>query len=432
MSEDNFIKIEVGVDDVVFKKELYPRFELNGETVNKYRLAINFLPPIIISKNKILVDGYHRLVAHKLEKADRIKAVVLDIEEEGDILLESIKRNSTHGKQLSFKEKKENARKLYKLNGKHRITQEEIANILSVSQPSVTGWLKDLITTEKEAEDTKILELYLNCQTQEEIAEKLGISQRGVGKRLKSIFRIFIKDSKSSITPSNIQHYNQWQVFSLDNSQLKYPGQTPVDIIDNLIYYYSPEPVLEPKLQLGKVVDPMAGSGVVSEACKRMYRQYLMYDINPVREDVTIERNNILEGLPEKARGADLVFFDPPYFSLMGDDYPENEFTESYESFRGAIDISLKNINKILKVHGNLAIIMKPLNEKMVGGRWFDTTFDIIQLAKKKDFELIKRISVPLSTQQFSASDVARAAELKVMLNTLRDITIFKKVLSCQ
>lgn len=99
----------------------------------------------------------------------------------------------------------------------------------------------------------------------------------------------------------------------------------------------------------------------------------------------------------------------------MGEDYPENEFTESYESFLGAIDTSLENINEILKVHGNLAIIMKPMNEEMFGGRWLDSTIDIIQLAKKKSFELIKRISVPLSTQQFSSS-VSMAIEFSPLL----------------
>ena len=79
--------MKIKIVDVRFIKELYPRFELDNYTVNQYRQSIDQLPPILISKNNILIDGYHRIQAHKLEELDEIDADVFDSEDDKEILL---------------------------------------------------------------------------------------------------------------------------------------------------------------------------------------------------------------------------------------------------------------------------------------------------------------------------------------------------------
>lgn len=407
---------KIKIDEIKLIKELYPRFEADNYTVNQYRQSIEMLPPILVARNNVLVDGYHRLLAHKLEGYKEISAEVFDSENEKEIWLEAIKRNSTHGRQLSIEEKTALAPKLYKLG----ISTKDIMDFLAVGKRVVYNWTEKERANEKEKRDAEVLELYLQCYTYQEIGEKININISTVSRVLQNCI-----DAKMQ-HPDNLQFYNVWNIKKLGSDQLKFAGQTPLDIIENIIYYFTEQPQTEPKLKLSKVVDPMAGSGIVRDACKKLFRQYVLFDLEPLRQDIPIEQNNILEGFPDKAKGADLVYFDPPYYNLM-DEYPKNTFNNNYESFLSAMNTSLLNIQNILNPTGKVAIILKPMNEKMFEGEWLDLTFDTISLAKKQGYKIYKRIVAPLSTQQFSAYDLDRAKEKKIVLNTLRDIVILKK-----
>ena len=220
--------------------------------------------------------------------------------------------------------------------------------------------------------------------------------------------------------------YNVWNVGSLSREQLKYQGQTPLDIIENIVFYYTEPPQTNPHLQLSKIVDPMAGSGIVRDVCRKLLRRYMLFDINPIREDIPIEKNDILQGLPNKAKNTDLVYFDPPYFILL-EKYPKNEFNKDYPTFLQAMKKALINIKKILKPCGYVALILKPMNKELFKGDWFDLTFDSMQIAKKLNYKLVKRIAAPLSTQQFKDFHITQAKEEKSMLNILRDIIILEK-----
>src|SRR5690606_9731727 len=50
--------------DVRFVKELYPRLRPHDDVVERYRDAIDNLPPIVVARDGVLVDGYHRWQAH--------------------------------------------------------------------------------------------------------------------------------------------------------------------------------------------------------------------------------------------------------------------------------------------------------------------------------------------------------------------------------
>lgn len=413
----------IAIDEIKIDREVYPRFRHDSELVNQYRTALELLPPIVISRDKVLIDGYHRLLAYQIEGHKEIPCEISDVSGL-DLRIEAIRRNSTGGKQLSNKEKKENARKLY-IKYRNELTQEQIAKALSVSQQVVSNWIEDLVEKETEKEDQEILELYLQCYTQEEIAEKFGCTHKTISNRLRKVFGKNAKDGKITKTPENLQLFNTFSTFQLAEDQLKYPGQLPYDLVENVVYYYSDEPKLEPELCIPKVVDPMAGSGVVGEVCKKLLRRYMLFDINPL-PGLGIEKADILQGLPEKARNADLVFFDPPYHNLL-DDYPKNSFTASYSEFLEAMKLSLKNLREILREKGKLAVVLKPKNENLFDGEWQDMTVVCIEIARKLKLTAIKRIGSPFSTQQFRADQVSKAKESKALLNTMREICIFEK-----
>lgn len=415
--------LKIPIDRIKLDLELYPRFGASNETVNQYCLSLNQLPPIIVAKASnpnydfILVEGYHRLLAHTVKGREEIDAIVREDMNREEILIEAIRINSTRGLHLTIPEKRKNAKKLKELG----LDVPEISGILSVGTSTIYEWVKDLIREEKHRRDDEILELFLNCHTQAQVSEALGIDQKTVSNSLRKNSR-FGEIPK----PDNLMRYNVWRVGGLSPNQLKYAGQTPLDIVENIIYYYTDSPQLEPKLNLTKVVDPMAGSGIVRDACRKLMRRYMLFDLKPLRQDIPIEKNDILEGLPEKARGSDLVYLDPPYYNLMGE-YPDNMFNESYPSFLEAMSISLRNIREVLRADGKVALILKPMNVEMLGGDWLDLTLDCVNIAKELSYTLIKRICAPLSTQTFDRYDVPRAEELRFLLNIMRDIVILQK-----
>ena len=413
--------MKIKIDEVKFIKELYPRFELDNYVVNQYRQSIETLPPIVLSKNMILIDGYHRLIAHRLEEISEIEAEILDIDDKKEIFLEAIARNSSHGKQLQIEEKSKLAPKLYSMN----VSLEEISRILAISKTKVYDWTSNLREKETERKDIEVLDLYLQCYSYNEIEEKLKMGHGTPSNRLLKTLEKISANGKI-LQPDNLQLYNVWGVGKLSQSQLKYPGQTPQDIIENIIYYYTEPPQTDPQIKLSKVIDPMAGSGIIRDVCKKLFRRYMLFDIKPVREDIPITQNDILEGLPDTAKNTDLAYFDPPYFNLMNE-YPDNHFTETYDTFLNAMEKSFKNLRPILNKNGRIALILKPMNEKMLSGEWLDMTFDCVSIAKNLEYKIEKRIVAPLSTQQFNGNDVTRAKERKIMLNTLRDIVILRK-----
>lgn len=408
---------KIKISDVIIEKELYPRTELDQENVNQYRDAIDKLPPIVVSKDMILIDGYHRLTAHRLEKIEEINAEILDITDKKEILLEAIRRNTTHGKQLSKIEKKYWAEQLYKRN----VGKPQIAKELSVSDKSVGRWLSSLDQEKDERVIELIKSLYLRCYSENQILDEL--SRQGVehpGDIHRKI-EVLLKGHLSNLQcPEDLQIYNVWKVFQMPENQMKYPGQIPTQIIENLLWYYSkPDDV---------VLDPMAGSGIVGTVCEKMFRRFWLIDINPINPLEIKKGDSLIEIKMPEQKKADFVFFDPPYFNLMEKDYPKNGFTKDYDTFLKSMESVILNYSKVMAPNAYNAVILKPMNHELTDGDWLDMSFDTVEIAKDLGLKYVKRISSPLSTQQFTGTNVIKAKDDKKMLNTLRDILVFQKV----
>jgi predicted transcriptional regulator len=91
---------------------------------------------------------------------------------EDRVLIEACRRNAFHGKQLTREEKRALAASLY-----DKMTQEEIAKILAVDRTTVSKWLKEKEEIKRKEQERQIMELFLQCYTQDEIADKIGLSQ---------------------------------------------------------------------------------------------------------------------------------------------------------------------------------------------------------------------------------------------------------------
>ena len=97
---------------VIFDEEVYPRNKFNWLVAHNYANAMqsgSVFPPIIVASYErkfILVDGKHRLEAHKNNKEEHISAEVLKGLNYDEIYVEAVKRNTEHGYQLSPQEKR--------------------------------------------------------------------------------------------------------------------------------------------------------------------------------------------------------------------------------------------------------------------------------------------------------------------------------------
>lgn len=168
----------VRCDAIRFVKELYPRLKPLDDVVERYRDALANLPPIIVARDGVLVDGYHRWQAHVREGAETIQGENLGDLTDSEIIRESIRRNAAHGQQLTRQDKKRLAAQLWfslaALSAPERT--QEIVDLLAVSRDAVERWTKDARAIEKKAQQDKAWDLHLDCLTQREIADAVRVA----------------------------------------------------------------------------------------------------------------------------------------------------------------------------------------------------------------------------------------------------------------
>lgn len=405
--------VEMNVEDVKFLKDYYPRQEFDNETVNRYRMNIGDLPPIIVTKDKILVDGYHRLLAYKVERLEKIKVEVLDIPA-NRVLWEATRLNAKHGFQLCIEDKKRLAR-LFKQN--NHCSLNEIAEVLAVAESTLSNWLHELIIQEKDQQKQEIIRLYLQCLTQDEITSKTRLTQG----RISQIINKFISEeiNKISLVPDSLQFFNDWRFqgrdprFGLEGAA----GQIPGQIIENVLHYWT-----EP---FDTVVDPMAGGGTTIDVCKSMYRRYRAYDINPLRDD--INKWDITQGFPNETRNCDLIFLDPPYYKKIESKLTEEAVTcLNRVEFMGFVTKLARDCYKTVKKNGIAALLMSDFIDYE---KYEESVFAFEYATRFEDagFRTINHISVPLTTQQRTGFQVEWAKDKKILLEIARDLFMFRK-----
>ena len=407
--------MRMNIDDVVFDKDLYPRLEFNNNKVNEYAMNIEGLPEIVVNRSNILIDGYHRLLAYRLSNIKEIDVTVKDIAKE-NVLWESTKINATHGLSLSLEEKRISAANRYERfidEGEETNDDSiiaEISNVLGIGKKTLKDkWLKEMRQKERAKRNDEVIELYLRCWTQEEIAERINISRSRVAQIIINVRNSF---EKEKLTLDSLQFYNVW---SFGNRNKKYglamKGAIPGQIVENVLYYYT-----DP---FDIVVDPMAGGGTTIDVCKAMHRRYRAYDREPKREDII--KYDITNGYPKsgECKNCDLIFLDPPYYNMI----EAISGFKDYDEFLLFIGNLAKASHQTVKKDGIVTFLIQDMTEKdelCLSG-------DSYVLFKKAGFTCADHISVPLSTQQFNPQQLEKAKGNRHLLGRNRDLYIFKK-----
>ena len=107
------VNMETKIEDIIIRDEIYPRDYTNPELIQKYAIDIEKLPAIEINQHNELIDGMHRITAHRQEGMEHIETFVTETVSDDQLLKLACKRNAIHGYQLITSDKQRMTRRFY-------------------------------------------------------------------------------------------------------------------------------------------------------------------------------------------------------------------------------------------------------------------------------------------------------------------------------
>lgn len=410
----------VPVESIRFVKELYPRLREDDAAIERYRDAIDQLPPIVVARDGVLVDGFHRWQAYRREGRTEIPAEDLGNLSDSEIFTESIRRNAAHGHQLNRKDKQNLAGKLWQTLG-HLPNAERVAEIavtLSVSERSVQAWTKDARQYEKAQQQEAAWDAWLDCKGFREIAAELGGPDEDTIGRWVSARA---QECGNADAPDSRQHFDVWNFQTSADSAgtASYFGKMAPQIVENLLWIYT-----EP----GQIVfDPFAGGGTTIDVAKTMGRRVWASDRKPSTPTLPIRQHDITTGWPEDApKRVDFVLLDPPYWRQAAGRYsdsPDDLGNMPLDAFMDAWEQVVKTCAAQLAEGGRLAFIISP--SQLDDGVVVDHAFDMYRTCVDEGLTCERRIIATYNSQQATGQQVEWAREKRRLLKLYRDIVVF-------
>ncbi len=350
--EDMMKTIRIKVDQVKWDPSVYPRSKWSTSTIDRYAEALQQgaqFPPIVINKaDGRLLDGKHRLEAHRKAEIQEIEAVEEVVPDGVPIKVFAASLSAKHGDRLQNVDAKALAREVATSNPEYDM--KTIAELLSFKYSTVASWVADIVAKNREQRMAWVRRLRLLGWTQGEIGQALGWSERharrvghssrpeemsgsdtpdaiegllasglsaqDVAKRLEISLQLATAidfnrqglDDRARLKALgiNIQPYDVWHFQGChDLMGDRHPGRIPGELVAHVLYFYTKAGAL--------VIDPMAGSGTTSDTCLLLGRRCYSYDIDLRHQRPDILRNDLAkDGWPDRTAKADLILWDPP------------------------------------------------------------------------------------------------------------------------
>jgi DNA methylase len=420
--ESLMVEMRMRTDAIRFVKELYPRLKPSDEVIERYVDAIDMLPPIAIARDGIIVDGFHRWQAHVRLGLEKIGVEHLGDLSDAEILRESYHRNSTHGHQLSTQDKKRAADHLYRnLPGTAAERITEIASVLGLIESSATKYVATARQDEKAALKERAWELWLDCRTQQQIADELGVVQKSVSNWLVEMER----GSNLTKPPASRQHFDVWSFGSDADQDTKYFGKMPEQIVENILWFWT-----DPG---STIVDLFAGSGTTIEVARRMGRRIWASDRASAANYpyLPIRTHDIADGWPADApKKADLILLDPPYWKQAAGRYSDNAKdlgNMDIDGFMATWAALVKECQSHLAENGRLAYIVSPAQDgALADGVVVDLATLMLRPCWDAGLDVDRRVIVTYSTQQATGQAVEAARGHRKMLKLYRDLVVLR------
>jgi ParB-like chromosome segregation protein Spo0J len=422
--------ITLKVSEVIWRKDLYPRFEPIPDKVQQYAECVELLPPIEVNQNNELIDGYHRWTAHRKKEKESIKAVVTETENDADLYALGCERNA-HGKVAISKEERKSAAIRMYTDGTGR-TEEKIAETLHVKIGTIKSYLARTKKESKARRNKRIWDAWLGCNTESEIADKESLTQQAISeiienyKKTDAIQKLVIfsayqdPDWKPPI-------YDVWKRQS-KSSKISHPGNSEALWLDNLLYMYTD--------QFDIIIDPFGGGGSTIDVCKKRLRRYWVSDRLPIVERLDMRQWDILDGPPPlHKRWSDvaLLFLDPPYWKQTKGEYSQDKqdlANMDLETFYTTLVHFVATCAAKMKIGTHIAMLMQPTQWKAPNKQVIDHVIDLIVRLQDASFNLeyVRRVSCPYESQQANAQMVNWAKDNREILVLSRELIIWKVV----
>ena len=409
---------DVPIEEITFLRELYPRVREDDAAIERYRAALDRLPPIAVARGRILVDGFLRWQAHR--RAGRTEIAVEELGNLTDLEIrnESLRRNASHGRQLEISDKRRQAGELYLLG----VAESELVELLSVTPTTLEKYLREAKATEKQRQKESLWDRWLNCEwdSYKAAADALSITDKTV----KLWISEFSDQSEISEPPASRQRFDLWN-FPMSDSESSYFGAMPPQIVENVLWLFT-----EPG-QI--VVDPFAGSGTTIDVAKRRGRRVWASDRKPSTPLLPIHEHDIVTGWPSPApKKADLILLDPPYWKQAAGRYSDDAAdlgNMALDAFLAAWASVVKTCVKHLAADGRLAFIASPTDDKddHAVHRVVDLPLLMYDACRQAGLRVVQRIIVPYPTQAASAPQVEWARKEKKLLKLYRDLLVMTR-----
>jgi len=427
MSESNGATvIDLPVEAVVYREDLYPRSLTDHNKVQDYAENLEVMPPIEVNHHNILIDGWHRWMAHKKEGLTTVQVRVTQTTSDRHLKRLAVRSNRNHGLQLSRDDKQRYAREQYRdasLRDREAL-KTELCSDLSIPLRTLNSWLRRIDEdTEKEIKERAVA-MWLSCHTQQEIAEHCSVTQGRVSQWLDKLINFgnsakINKPAAMHEVAFTIPQKNVW--LETDKTpHLDFPGSTEPRWLDNLLYFYT-----QP---FDIVIDPFAGSGSTIEVCKKRLRRYWVSDRKPIPERAhEIRLWDMTEGVPplHNWRDVKLVYLDPPNWKQVEGEYsqsPSDLANMTLEDFTTTLSGVITDFGKKLQTGAHIALIIQPTHWYAPEHAYTDHAMAMVKLIK---LPLARRIACPCDTPRYTAY-LQWCLENREMLSLNREIIVWQ------
>ena len=419
----------IKVTDVVFRKDLYPRMVSDHDPalVQRYAENLNVLPPIEVNQRYELIDGKHRWLAH--DKDGMIAVTITPTASDAELLELAIRRNASHGYQLSNADKQALAVKLYDLPvdaGAYvrAAKKQNLSDLLSVDLSTINRWVDRIDQTAAEMRKQQVYRMWLACCTHQEISDALNMGRATVTELLENV-GIGDLPNSDKIAANHAdgfepQVYNIW-TWGRKSNAVSHPGNSEQGIVDELLCRYT-----KPH---GIVVDPFGGGGSTIDVCKKRHRRYWVGDLTPIKERAhEIRQHDIVAGLPRLGwKDVELAYLDPPYWKQLAGTYsdsPQDLSNMSLDDFHNALAGVIRGLAGRMPNGSHIALLISP-TRMAPDYRLHNHT---AEMHKRIKLLLDDSVSCPYSTQQYNGTQVNWAKENLKTLPLTRELTVWEVV----
>ena len=472
------------VGNVVFNKDFYTRTESQSPAkVQEYATSIagGEFPPILLNQDNILLDGWHRWMAHKECGLETIDVEYLDTSGfvfDGKLDIHAIKRkaarsNFRHGQPQTEKELKKLIRDEYraKLESLDQKGRAELKKDMAKDYSRSERYIRE--ATSRIDKDLKVelretaFNMWMGCYSQQEIADEVGYTQKAISEFLESLqaipngtdaensnlsensaltseadrefdededddsnsLGVYRLDKRLLIKANHLDDkfappiYNIWKQQERSN-QVTHFGNSEISFVDNLLYLYTKP--------FDIVIDPFGGGGSTIDLCKTRLRRYLVSDRKPIDIRSDIRQHDIKDGVlsPPTWKDVRLVYLDPPYwvqaqgeYSTDADDLANMELDAFNEKLSCLIKTYAEKLKRARVENAYIALIIQPTQWKSPDRQFVDHIGDMLRLVK---LPVDMRFSVPYESQQYNAQMVEWAKTNRKCLVLTREIVVWR------